>query len=191
MKKLLTFVILAAVASTASAASVDWKYNSGRNGFIADSKGNATSGPVYLIFANDASALATAAENDTFASTLENLKLDSVALTSAGKWNGTVDKTATSDKLTVGTSYDFAIVVYDSAANQYYVSATATQQAYDETAENPVKKGISLGATQIGSTYSGANWASTKPSSTPDIPEPATGALALAGVALLFKRRRA
>ena len=192
MKKLLTLLALATLAGSASAAAIDWKINMGRNGKVTDSEGNPTSGPVYLIFADAAADLADAASNGTFSDTLSSLALDSVALTSAGKWDGNDDRTATDSKrLTAGETYDFAVVVYDSANDSYYVSATSSQQAYDENAENVVKKGITLGVTDIGSTYSGANWADTVPSGTPGVPEPATGALALAGVALLFKRRRA
>ena len=196
MKKLMTLALLATVG-IASAASIDWSINMGRNGKVTDSEDNVlASKPIYLILASDAEALVDAIDEDKFADTLDSIKLDSSTLTSGGKWDGKDDQTATdltNKKLKVGTEYDFAVVVYDAAHEMYYVSKSVSQTAYDEGAENPVKKGVTFQTTDLGSTYN-PDWLSTKPAEeppTPAVPEPATGALALAGVALLFRRRRA
>ena len=186
MKKFLTLAILAAVAGAAHAASIDWAMNLGRSGKIVDVDGTAINGTVYLLLADDAASLADAAEADTFASSLESLALGSATLT-GGK--NSAPQTATSDKLTAssadGPQYTFAVVVYDAANNQYYTSGTMANYAYQAPDDDATS--VTFGA----SSFASPNWTSSVPSSTPAVPEPATGALALAGVALLFKRRRA
>ena len=76
-------------------------------------------------------------------------------------------------------------VVFDTVNKQYYVSSARQQLAYDETAAVVSPTKVTFDTSNVGSTYS-APWSPTTP-----VPEPSTAALALAGLALLLKRRKA
>ena len=192
MKKLLTFALLAAVG-VASAASIDWQYSFGTK-TIKDSDGNRLTGTAYLILADDLADIQAAADPtdaSAFLDALDDAKLDSKGITN-GKTTSQ-SGTATDSDLTAGTQYDFQVVIYDTAKKQYYVSETKTERAYDPSSSNPAYQdankitftGADLGAT-TGSNPNTNEWTPAT-----GVPEPATGALALAGIALLFKRRKA
>ena len=195
MKKLLTLALVASLAGITSAASIDWTI-SGINKAktqINDAKGNALSGSVYLILASDASQLAEATP-DTFLTTLNNIKLGEAPV-SSGKVDGTTTRTASSNdfvsRLDGGSQYTLQVVVYDAANKSYYLSGTKSQYAYnpaDVTSGDDVAKGVTFSKDDIGasSTYEASGYQQIG-----GVPEPATGALALAGIALLFKRRKA
>jgi hypothetical protein len=179
MKKIITMMMVALVAVSASAASIDWQVALGRNTF-KDSKGAALNGTIYLVLA-DTTFNATTAEE--FETQLAAATLGTDTVTS-GK-SSTSAVTATNNKLVAqsagGSSYDFAIVVYDAANSQYYMSATASQYAYAEGVDDA--KLISFTAAQA---VTSATWAPTYTA----VPEPASAMLALAGVAMLIRRRK-
>ncbi len=204
MKKLLTLATFVAVVA-AQAASIDWAIggiNKAKTQ-ISDASGNAMNGTVYLIFANDASQLA-AANTDTFSDVVNSIVLDSVAV-SSGKISMAEPKTYTNNKpadegglvarSADGPQYSFQILVWDAANNSYYLSNTMSQYAYVSGTDDATQ--ITFGKDDLG--ISSGNFSFTQipapggsgGGETPGVPEPATGALALAGVALLFKRRRA
>ena len=184
MKRLLAIALCAMAVQTASAASIQWNLSLGRSGFIADSTGAGMNGTLYLVFTSSADTLSAAAESDTFASTLSSVSLGEMTLTS-GK--NTATQTTTSDKLVADTEYSFSLVVFDTANSQYYLSSAISQKAYDESATIVSPTKVTFQATQVGSTF-GANWSSSTPTS---VPEPATAALALLGLGLMIKRRKA
>ena len=180
MKKIISAMALVA-AVAASGASIQWNLSLGRSGLIADSTGAALNGNLYLVLTSSAGDLASAAESDTFAATLDSVALDSMTL-SGGK--NTATKTTTSPRLVVDQNYSFSLVVYDAANSQYYLSSALGETAYDETAAVVTPTKVTFTATMVGST-SGKTWASTS------VPEPATAALALLGLGLMIKRRKA
>jgi len=184
MKKILTLTALAALAITAPAASIQWNLSLGRSGFIADSTGAAMNGNLYLVLTSSADTLAAAVETDKFVDTLSSVALDSMVLTN-GK--NTTTKTTTSPSLVADTQYSFSLVVFDTANSQYYLSSALTKEAYDESATVVTPTKVTFTAGMVGSS-SGATWSSSTPTS---VPEPGTAALALLGVGMLLKRRRA
>ena len=170
-------MVVALVAVSASAASIDWAMNLGRSGKIVDSTGATYTGNVYLVLA-DTTFNATTAEE--FDAQLKAATLGTMTIT-AGK-APTTTSTATSDKITAGTSYDFAVVVYDAAKSVYYMSQSNSQYAYTLGVDDPL---------QVPSfTQSQMAAPSTWSPSYVTIPEPASAMLALAGVAMLIRRRK-
>ena len=176
MKKFVTMMVVALVAVSASAASIDWVVTLGRSGKFLDSTGTAMSGTIYLVLA-DTTFNATTAEEFESQLTAATLGTDTVT---SGKNTGTM-LTATSDAITAGTNYDFAIVVYDTANSQYYMSASNNQYAYTAGVDDPLQ--ITFTAAQA---TGNASWAPTYTA----VPEPASAMLALAGVAMLIRRRK-
>jgi hypothetical protein len=184
MKKLLFFALCTAFASLASAGSIQWNINMGRNGYIADYKGEKMAGDIYLILASSATALEEAAANNTFVTALANASLgDPIEITSGKNNNAVNTATQPSTILAVGTEYSFSIVVFDTANKQYYISSALSEKAYDESAAVVSPNKITFTTSEVGSTFN-ANWQTS-------VPEPSTAALALAGLALLLKRRKA
>ena len=182
MKKLLVLALCATVAGFASAGSIQWEISMGRNGFIADSNGDKMTGTLYFLLTADAESLEDSVASNLFADTLDSKKLGSMELTN-GK--NTALNTVTDSSLTVGETYSFSLIVFDTANQQYYVSDARTEKAYDEGADVVSPNRVTFTTSQVGSTFS-ATWKSTAA-----VPEPSSAALALAGLALLLKRRRA
>ena len=192
MKKLLSLTLIALAAASLQAASIQWKMSTGAATMKSPGTTTALTGMAYLILASDLADLQTDIAADGFAEAIKDYKLGEATITSGKNTN---DQTASSSKLTAGNSYDFQVVIYDSTANKYYTSTVKNQKAYDPNSDDDalkIPKAITLGADDVyatrGANPSTASWQSGEPSG---VPEPATGALALAGVALLFKRRRA
>ncbi|MBQ2281437.1 MAG: PEP-CTERM sorting domain-containing protein [Kiritimatiellae bacterium] len=183
MKKFITMMAVALVAISASAASIDWVVNFGRSGKFVDSTGAAMNGTIYLVLA-DTTFNATTAEE--FESQLAAATISSDTV-SAGKSSSTA-VTATSDALVArsagGEQYNFAIVVYDSANALYYMTGTNQYPtyAYDKAAgEDPTQATFASSAIAAPS-----QWTATYTA----VPEPASAMLALAGVAMLIRRRK-
>ncbi|MBQ8571028.1 MAG: PEP-CTERM sorting domain-containing protein [Kiritimatiellae bacterium] len=180
MKKFVTMMVVALVAFSASAASIDWAMSLGRTGKLTDSTGAALNGTIYLVLA-DTTFNATTAEEFESQLTAATLGTDTV---SAGKNSGTT-LTATSDALKAesegGSQYNFGIVVYDAANAQYYMSASNAEYAYVAGVDDPSK--ISFTAAQA---TGSANWTATYTA----VPEPTSAMLALAGVVMLIRRRK-
>ncbi len=170
-------MVVALIAVSASAASIDWTVNLGRSGKFVDSTGAALTGNIYLVLA-DTTFNATTAEE--FESQLASATLGTQGV-SAGKMVTLDAQTATSSALKAGTAYDFAIVVHDVANSQYYMSDSINRHAYTAGTDDPVQ--LTFTATQA---TGNASWAPTYTI----IPEPASAMLALAGVAMLIRRRK-
>ena len=179
MKKFVTMMVVALVAVSASAASIDWTVSLGRTGKFVDSTGANMNGTIYLVLA-DTTFNATTAEE--FDAQLTAATLGTAAV-SASKLTSTANATATSDALTAGTSYDFAIVVYDAANSMYYTSASNSGYAYESGVDDATS--IKFTSAQAG-TDGSATWTPTYTA----VPEPASAMLALAGVAMLIRRRK-
>ena len=176
MKKFVTMMVVALVAVSASAASIDWVVTLGRSGKFVDSTGAAFNGTIYLVLA-DTTFNATTAEE--FESQLKAATLGTDTV-SAGR-SSSSQVTATSDKLTAGTRYDYAIVVFDVANSQYYMTDSINRPAYTAGTDDPVQ--LTFTAAQA---TGNASWTPSYVT----IPEPASAMLALAGVAMLIRRRK-
>ena len=197
MKRLAsTFVIIAAFAASASAASIAWGFgkqvylNSGldSNATLAtESSLTAPSGSylalVYLGQNVDSYVLGDITEADVVDS------IDYGVATSGkniGKWNPTGK---TYDDLSMESGASFTVLFYNGSSFDYVYALDGETKgtAYDSNiltvsaAQMEIASGNIYATT--GSTISGVV-------TVPAIPEPATAALALAGVAMLFRRRK-
>ena len=184
MKKLLVFALCMFIAGVASAGSIQWNISLGKKGFIADSNGDAMTGTLYFLLTDTANSLSDAVDLNKFADTLESSKLGSMELTD-GKNTAVNTVTKSNTVLTPDTTYSFSLIVFDTANKQFYIASAIEQKAYDEAADIVTATQVTFNQTQVGSSYA-ANWSPTAP-----VPEPSTAALALAGLALLLKRRKA
>ena len=212
MKKTLIALLSVSLASVAGAANINWTLSGAAsrvvNGVSATSAdattaGNSSSaftGTIYLLVADSASALGTDAlgDNNTESAFLDKigaLKANDDYSTSDGK-HPVVTSVPISSSLIKTSSQTYGLLVYDkdSYGNGWYKIVTATGTGYADNSPADAQTSV---ATSWNNIYSGSwNKAWEKPTDpdpgpTPGVPEPATGALALAGVALLFKRRRA
>ena len=190
MKTLIALLTLAAVS--AQSASIDWTIN-GRGNATAYDGTTALSSKVYFILASDVSSLTGNETESEFLDALSSITLDDSYSTASGGAKPTVEKVpVTSSQITGTSEQTFGMVVYskDADGNGYYKIATAGGTGYATGASADAHTIVQTSWTDLRN----ASWVSawTKPSEDPSsVPEPATGALALAGVALLFKRRRA
>ena len=187
MKKLAFAAVALATAITSQAASVAWKSSALSFGSTALKSSAAVTGYLVLLSGN---SLASPYEFDasfdaTKVGTIANTDTDG---TSKGSLvNGTLDLTGASNGQT------YALLTKYVADNKTYwnlSSSLNTLSGLDpsDPRVNPVAwDAFSFSNTVVGESNkltAGAGW-------TVAVPEPATGALALAGVALLFRRRRA
>ena len=193
MKRIITLFSLT-VATMASAASIDWSVAAKSFG-TSDGSSERAENYLVLIYEasswSDASALIASLRNldesaaATTFSQLTSLSVDSGKTAKTGKASGTYSSDVPSK--TNVSLYALAVDAENlaDASHFMYTSDPVTSQAY-VTPDVPASQGA-FTAQSFGGT-----WAEiTKTGGDPTIPEPATGALALAGVALLFKRRRA
>ena len=193
MKKLLALSVLALAIDTIQAANIQWTLNTGAATMrAADGSTVLNGGTAYLILANDLSSIqGDIVGGNGFSTIIGNYALDSAGIT-GGKINPTT-RTADTNKIVAGTAYDFQVLVYDATADKYYATSTKNQKAYDPLSSDDalqIPKAITLGATDLYAVR-GTATANAPYQEGTSVPEPATGALALAGVALLFRRRRA
>ena len=190
MKTRFLALALLCCALTASAGSINWGFT-GINKpatLITDAKDTAYTGDIYLILASNAASLEGLTTQSAFENALADITLGTATVTD-GKI--TSSQTATHDSLKAKVdggpnSYTFQVVVYDAANLSYYLSGTADERAYSlagVAANTDADTSITFTKTMIGK--------SSSPSWTPAVPEPSTAALALAGLALLLKRRKA
>ena len=192
MKKTLTLLALIGLVSAASAASMTWTVSSIKfNGSTL----NATTGAgltAYLVFLGNGGTLAdsyTVAEIDSLK------KVDSATGTTA---KGAVSsdyvftKPESGDCSELNGNVYALLLSYTSEGKTYYNlgSATYTVSGMDEDGSTalsdykPAAATFSYGTkNDSGPVTSGGGWTA--------VPEPSTAALALAGLALLLKRRKA
>ena len=189
MKKTLALLLGFLAATSVQAASIDWVI-AGKNQVLSEYGGTtAAKTPVYLILADSAS-LATITDvvgESAFSDALSDITIATLeAGTDGKKPAGLVQNTITvaSDKLTASQQYDLAMIYVsvDTDGSGYYKMVAARGMAYDPTVE-----GATGGVSTDWGTMRSATW--TKGYS--PVPEPSTAVLALAGLALLLKRRKA
>ncbi len=193
MKKLLTFVFTALLVGSASAVTMQW----GATGVSwGSSKLKNDTGVVGYLIACD--ALGTSYALDGFDASDIGTVVDTN--TSGTSTMSKLNKAYSIDTDTYGNGDTFAVLLTYQKDGKTYYNLTSGLVSMSGMATDPPTN-----AANTTSSFSwadngeqtvltaGTGWTTLKQTEpvTPDVPEPATGALALAGVALLFKRRRA
>ena len=196
MKKLLSLLVVA-VAASAHAVSFTWGTSKATfNGITLSSSGNTAT--AYLVYLGADNAFSF---GDDVSGTLANITDSSVGdaqtrTTGSAAAKGTANGQYTQNG---NQGYSYGVVLkYDKDGTTYYNISSDIFTVPAGTADNATGLSTSFNFSfadggeveKLSSSIIGDGWFSIK-SPTPDVPEPATGALALAGVALLFKRRRA
>ena len=172
MKKTIIMITVALMAMTSGAASIKWSIS---NAAIKDPILNTNLAGAqcyfYLGTTTDAAVLA-AFTGETFNSAaLSTLLGTGVTALSGGKAVGTTVYANAGISDSVNNAF-FCVVVTDG----YYKLGTVSQKGYDAS------NGLASPTT---ATFTSASFGSWQP-----VPEPATAALALAGLALLIRRRK-
>lgn len=207
MKKLATFAVLAALATTAQAASVLW----GFGGKVYLNKGDdtvlatATTAPevasgsylalVYLgqnVTSYDLTTLSSDIADTTKAAKVVdsmNYGIVTTGKSSAiGKWN---PNTSTYKDNSMVSGASFTVLFYNAASSSfdyvYALSGSDKGAAYDSNILTITSADM---VTADGTIYAGST-TSASVNGVISVPEPSTAMLALAGLALLIKRRRA
>ena len=181
MKKSLLALVIIVAAGLTQAASLGWRMTA-----IKTPADNTVAGEGYtaLLFITEQSgdfggtvttlaavtALADAGKYDD----LEDLAVAQGTSTSAGGVSGATGYNG--NNFGAGDSLKAFALIIDANKTHYF---TTTEKSASWTSSTGTQN-LAFG-TQSGATYKSFG----------DVPEPATGALALAGVALLFRRRRA
>ena len=183
MKKTIVLALLA-LAVPAFAASIDWKLNTGRSGYMTNSKGDKLTGTAYLLLTSDIADFKSEQE-------IKNAALgdgDENSWLSIENGVNTGTKTTTDGDLIAPTKYSFTVVVYDSVAKEYFTSSTYKEQTTynlggDEYADATQ---ITFSAAQM---YADADSRGTQTYHA--VPEPSVAIMGLLGLGMLLKRRRA
>ena len=185
MKKSILFTFFALTLST-FASGIDWKLNTlSTANYMVGADGNKLTGTAYLMLTDDVTSTTFTSEQDII-----NLALGgsegSIAIVNGVNTNL---KTTTDNRLVAPTEYSFTVLIFDSGSGSYYTTASKTYAAYNPGADADHYGGQVQMTMTAGDLYATAakrgtqDWVS--------VPEPSTAALALAGLALLLKRRRA
>ena len=183
MKKTILFALLA-LAIPASAASIDWKLNTGRNGYMTDSNGDKLTGTAYLLFTDDLRGASFTSLDDIV--DLAIGKSDGGLAITNGK--NTETKTSTDSRLTAPESYSFTVLVYDSVNNEYFTSSDPKQQtAYNLSGDEYTDaKTITFNQEEMYATDTTRNTQTYH-----SVPEPSVAIMGLLGLGMLLKRRKA
>ena len=184
MKKSILFFVLTIAAFSASGASIDWTMNTGRNGYMTNSKGDKITGTAYLLLTSDLSTADFKSESDIQSKALGGAD-GSLAIANGVN---TETKTSTDSRLTAPTKYSFTVLVYDSVNKEYFTSAVAYEQtAYNLTGDEYTDpKSITFTDENMHAS------ASTRGTQTYHaVPEPSVALMGLLGLGMLLKRRRA
>ena len=181
-------ILLAFAALLTQAASIDWTISG--TGVVKDADNNPLSGAkLYLISAADTRFLSAEYNSlDDFMSALESVTINSTyALDNAGQ-KPTVTKVPVSSStlMTAGTKMTFGLLVLDTSNGVSYRMMTAEGTPYADGASADAHTTLTTPIGRLASNTS-SPWTQANVA----VPEPSTAALALAGLALLLKRRKA
>ena len=186
MKKLASLICLLA-AFTASATSVDWKSNT--LSFEDTSLKKSTDVVGYLVYLASGSLASSYTMDDSFSAATVGTVVSSDS--DGANKGGQVTGTAEWDYGTYKNGDSFALVLSyaDSASGKTYWQISSTVNTLDGISDEtsiPTAFSNYDGSSAVSSGKSisaGSGWVA--------VPEPSTAALALAGLALLLKRRKA
>ena len=194
MKKILAFA-LAFVASASFAASINWGTTT-KTAFAGSTIGGVEARLLY-IGASDLSedAKFTITATDTLASLANKIGTDTestASSTASGMLKGKLSGTYTFDSGLNDGDYVAILLSYTSGGKTYFNLSQTVATAYNavvgawedaSAVASFTYSGGSAEAAESGSLTAGGGWTA--------VPEPSTAALALAGLALLLKRRKA
>ena len=187
MKNTTIILALLALVGSASAATIKWTVGGQTTFVMNDYLGNPYANQtVYLINASDVSSLTDPTQDkDTFLSNLADLTIATAQSSATGTKPDVTNVEVTSQTLmTAGTSMTFGALIFSEDKEfGYYKLLTGPGTPY---ADDAPASGRNARFSSAWNTLSGKTW--TKAYA---VPEPSTAVLALAGLALLLKRRRA
>ena len=187
MKKLFVATAAIALAIATQAASVNWTV-AASSWTMSDGSKPPKNTTVYLIDGAQWATIQAAIDGGATSFTTADAGIIAIGQTSNTK--GLVNGgTATSTKLTAGTKYDLAYMVFDSTAGQFYASATQSVAAYDPTIPQYAEtQYANFDGTQFSTSGLSGGW--SNPGGSGDIPEPTSGILLLVGAGMLALRRK-
>ena len=197
MKKLATLAILVALASSASAASIAWGFggkvylNDGTSTVLAtDSAAPAVDSNAYLALVYLGQNVSSYKLDDITSDKVVDSMTYGITTTgkssAVGKWSPNT-KTYKDESMQSGAS--FAVLFYNGSSFDYVYALSGSNMgaAFDSNILTVVNDNMPIANATIYATGSatGNGVASVA------VPEPSTAVLALAGLALLLKRRKA
>ena len=190
MKRILTLITILGIGITsAQAASIQWSVSGIATAVLTnpDSAGStAGSSTLYFILADDLSSLSGNEKKSDFETALSAITLATATTAADGTKPSITKQVVTSPLLNVGQEHTFGLLYFgeDDKGDGYYKLITATKAAYDASAPTTAKE-VKTSFSNLANASYGSSKAYTA------VPEPSTAALALAGLALLLKRRKA
>ena len=177
MKKLLTFVALVTLAGVSQAATLNWMMNQ-----IAVDGTLLTGGSAYLFITAQSSDFgAPVTTVDAITALVENDgDYASLAAGNVGNVNNGMLTGATGyyGQFGAGDSLSGFAVIFDAAKENYIVTSTQSASWAGPGGAQTLRFGSQAGAT----------WNPTHP---PSVPEPGIACMALLGIGMMIKRRRA
>ncbi len=188
IKSFVGFVVVATLASMANAASVDWTTGALSFGGTELKKNTDVKG--YLVYLSSGSLASTYTIDDSFSAA-------SVGTVVASDTDGTNKGSLLTGSLSVTTlGYSngdvFAFVASYKADGKTYWNISETLNTLSGVDPNdPTVSPADFTAYSMSSTVAGETGKASGGSGWTAVPEPSTAALALAGLALLLKRRKA
>lgn len=188
MKKTAILMAFAAMAMTASAASINWTISGAATGTAREFDGVtiAANTTLYFIVANDLTTITSSSQlASEFFTDLSALTITTSAALPTGKKPTVSALPVSSPLLTSGqlTTFGMLYVSEDGLGNGFYRIVTNVAAPYADGAQ-PIDQQEVITSF---STMAGSGWVQGYAA---PVPEPATAALALAGLAMLIRRRK-